>query len=457
MNPGSTPKPATVRLVEIDGMRAVVSLWVVFDHFGLSALVGMHYGFLGVRMMLVLSAYFAAKQLRLLWGSGPAAETPAIAGKLVHYYSSRVVRLGLLTYTTIALGILLNVESARDTWGWHALFATNHYIIRFEEWPGALSHFWSLAVQMQFLLLLPVLLLLTPRRWLWPMLAAGVLASLGHRASVLLGGASDFHRWMPVSNSLDAFALGIGLAWVEKERPAWFHRLKRPWAWGTGLAAMVVALWLRGHAYETLPGILTETVEAAGLVLLFGALVGGFTFGPVGHLLRFRPLVLLGGASLSLYALHPLVEQMLGRFWHYAQVATFLPSPLFFQFTAVALALFVAWGAFHLLEIPARQIATGIEPGLTRWLTRVAEAQPHRRAALWRFQPVSAVFVGLLLAYGAMAPLRTGSPVLNPETANAPVAVETMEELMEEAQDAQDTDFPEIPAIESDLLNLNVA
>src|SRR5690606_7721710 len=110
---------------------------------GLSALVGMHYGFLGVRMMLVLSAYFAAKQLRLLWASGPAAQTPAVAGKLVHYYSSRVVRLGLLTYTTIALALLLNVESARNTWHWHALFATNHYITRFEEWPGALSHFWS--------------------------------------------------------------------------------------------------------------------------------------------------------------------------------------------------------------------------------------------------------------------------------------------------------------------------
>ena len=64
-----TPTP-TVRRTEIDGLRALAALWVVADHFALSQLVGMHYGFLAVRLMLILSAYFAAKQLRIFWAGG---------------------------------------------------------------------------------------------------------------------------------------------------------------------------------------------------------------------------------------------------------------------------------------------------------------------------------------------------------------------------------------------------
>ncbi len=418
-----TPSP-TVRRTEIDGLRALAALWVVADHFALSQLVGMHYGFLAVRLMLILSAYFAARQLRIFWSEGEVASSPAKASKLVHYYTSRVVRLGIMAYGTILLAVLLDVDGARGTWRWHAAFATNEWIVRYGEWPGALSHFWTLAVQMQFLLFLPVIFLITGRRGLKLVLVAGVLAAVAHRACTLYGGVGDLVRWMPLSNSLDAFCLGVGLAWVERERPALFARLKSTPVALAAVGCLVGVHWLRGNAYDSLAGIFTETGEALALVLLFGALVGGRTFGPVGRVLGSWPLVRLGGASLSLYALHPIVERLLYRVvTHHESWAWFATTPGY-GLLAAALSVAAAVIGFRLVEIPSRKLAAWVEPGLIRLFTNLA-AQGERHAAtlFWRLRHAGTIGLLAVLFFTATGPLRLMAlPELDAETELVPIA-----------------------------------
>ncbi len=430
----------SIRRPEIDGIRAVVSIWVMCDHFGLSRLVGMHYGFLAVRLMLVLSAYFAAKQLRCFWASGPSTPVADRIGKLVHYYSSRVIRLGLLCYTTIFLALLLD-SGLRGTWPWHAAFATNLYIAHHGEWPGALSHLWSLAVQMQFLLVLPVVLLLVSRRGFWAVVFVGIVAAVGHRASVFYGGATDYHRWMLVANSLDAFALGLGLAWVERERPRWFALLLNPWAGVLALVSLIASLWLRATVYHLPHGIFTETLEAVALVIFFGALLGGRRFGPIGMALRFKPFVVLGTASLSIYALHPIAHQLLTRFWTYANVESVIPSPLVFQWSAVFFSLAVAWVAYQLLEMPARKFASAVEPILTRTAIRVAAAAENWRGGAWQGQPVGTMVVVLLLGYSAVAPIFLPHTQLNEAP---PLAIEEMEESLDDLPSLYWLESPDI-------------
>ncbi len=419
-----TPSP-TVRRTEIDGLRALAALWVVADHFALSQLVGMHYGFLAVRLMLILSAYFAARQLRLLWSEGPTpVDGSAKASKLVHYYTSRVVRLGIMAYGTILLAVMLDVDGARGTWRWHAAFATNEWIVRYGEWPGALSHFWTLAVQMQFLLLLPLIFLITGRRGLQLVLVAGVLAAVAHRACTLYGGVGDLVRWMPISNSLDAFCLGVGLAWVERERPALFARLQTTPVALAAVGCLVGVHWLRGNAYESLAGIFTETGEALALVLLFGALVGGRTFGPVGQLLRSWPLVRLGGASLSLYALHPIVERVLNRVvMHHEEWAWFASTPGY-GLLAAALSVAAAVVGFRLVEIPSRKLAAWVEPGLTRFFTHLAtRGERYAASFCWRLRYAGTVGLLAVIFFTATGPLRLMAlPELDADTELVPIA-----------------------------------
>ncbi len=420
----------------------MAAIWVMCDHFGLSRLVGMHYGFLAVRFMLVLSAYFAAKQLRVLWAGGPPASTAETTSKLVHYYATRVIRLGLLTYVVIALALLFNMDGARSSWGWHLAFATNHYIASHGEWPGVLSHFWSLAVQMQFLLFLPLVFILLSRKGLWLVLATGIGAAVLHRISVVTGDAGDLYRWMPLANSLDAFCMGIGLAWVERERPQWFAKLRHVWVAIVALAVLIMAHRLRGASYSTPLGTLTETLEAVALTLFFGALLAGRLFGPIGALLRSKPLVFFGGASLSIYAFHPLAHQMLSRWCTALGVST---ATVAFQWGAVGLSLLVAWGGYHLLEIPARRFSAAVEPVLSRSLTQWAERRQRRRAFGWRWQPYSAVAAMALLLYTAILPVWITDPnLIMGEGGVLPYAAEEMEESLDDLPSLYLLEHPEV-------------
>lgn len=389
------------------------------DHFGLSALVGMHYGFLAVRMMLVFSAYFAARQLRSLWSptyalahGEPSGES--VASKLVHYYSSRVVRLGLVAYTAIFLAVAFNADAARQTWTWHASFATNLWIMKNTDWPGCLSHFWSLAVQMQFLLILPPVILILARRKIRFVLFAGVLAAVAHRACVVFGGAEDFLRWMPIINSLDSFCMGVGLAWVEQERPHWFTKLRTVLVSTLAIACLASVHWLRGAAYDKPWGILTETGESLAMAILFGALLAGRSFGPVGAFLRSTPMVKLGAASLSLYALHPVVERILAYFLIGAN-APHNPahSGLWFQFAAAGASLLTAWVGFHLIEIPARKISSLIETGANYVIPRLFALRSMNFSWMRNMQPLGTAFLCMILVYSATATLRRPPPSLD--------------------------------------------
>jgi hypothetical protein len=48
---------------------------------------------------------------------------------------------------------------------------SNVYFARFGTWQEYTGHFWSLAIEEQFYLAWPLIVLTTPRRWLGPLIA----------------------------------------------------------------------------------------------------------------------------------------------------------------------------------------------------------------------------------------------------------------------------------------------
>jgi peptidoglycan/LPS O-acetylase OafA/YrhL len=122
----------------------------------------------------------------------------------------------------------------------------------------AFSHAWSLAVEDQFYLALPFLLLFLNRR---PRLAViipcliilgGILlrAFLAWENSSIEGGVSfrGFQAWIyyPTWTRLDPLVFGVVLAAIEKFRPTWWQRLMNcaPWLWIPALALIAYALFL---------------------------------------------------------------------------------------------------------------------------------------------------------------------------------------------------------------------
>jgi peptidoglycan/LPS O-acetylase OafA/YrhL len=121
----------------------------------------------------------------------------------------------------------------------------------------AFSHAWSLAVEDQFYLLLPLILILVSR---WPrvrFIIPGVIVLGGIMLRAFLAqqnlaetGVSfrGFQTWIyyPTWTRLDPLVFGVVLAAIEKFRPQWWRRLMNlaPWLLLPGLALIVYALYL---------------------------------------------------------------------------------------------------------------------------------------------------------------------------------------------------------------------
>jgi peptidoglycan/LPS O-acetylase OafA/YrhL len=148
----------------IDGLRAIAVLAVMFYHLGFSWIPG---GFLGVDLFFVISGYVIT---RLILDS--IAQSGGL--DLRKFYIARARRLlpalvFMLVTTTIAIGIwapdtikrlVTDIPfSLTGVMNWWLVFRQQDYFEAIGR-PPLLQHTWSLAVETQFYVVWPLVLLL---------------------------------------------------------------------------------------------------------------------------------------------------------------------------------------------------------------------------------------------------------------------------------------------------------
>ena len=284
---------------DIDGLRAVAVSLVVLFHYGVAALPG---GFVGVDVFFVISGYLITAITRGELGSGRFS--------LAGFYERRLRRIvpalaAVLLATGIAslfvvlpedLRLLARSTEASALFGSNILFShlAADYFDADNLTLQPLLHTWSLAVEGQFYLLFPLVLMPLARR---PGLTAAVLAILA--ASSFAVGV-----WGAVHSPVPAFYLLPGRAWellaggLLACLPSGIARARIADAAAmAGLAAIAAAATLYGAA-TPFPG------TAALLPCLGALLVIGGGGGRVSALLGAAPLAWLGRISYSLYLWH---------------------------------------------------------------------------------------------------------------------------------------------------------
>jgi peptidoglycan/LPS O-acetylase OafA/YrhL len=382
---------------DIEGLRGVAILLVVLFHARLPALAG---GFVGVDVFFVLSGFFITGLLvRERESTGDV--------RLRDFYGRRALRLlpALLVVLFATLAIVMSLYAPIDraqiaaTARAVALHAGNVEFARsavnyFGSRDNPFLHTWSLAVEEQFYLVWPLLLVVmvpllvrddvTPRAE--RRTALGYIAGFGilsFVASVWLTHVAQPWAFFGMPARIWEFALGGALSLTLEDRdPLGARGATALQVLGLGAIALAVAMYDRATPY---PG-------AAALLPALGAcaLIAGGAWAPesvISRALAVDPLRWLGRVSYAWYL------------WHWPLLgfgAVLDPTiGLAARLALAAFALGPAWITYRFIERPARGGA----------LSRIPDAWVAPAAL------VASVVVALV-AHGAMnaARRRAGQP-----------------------------------------------
>ncbi|MFY0405752.1 acyltransferase family protein [Solicola sp. PLA-1-18] len=340
----------------LDTLRAIAALAVVVTH------VGFQTGFygsgalgaavahldLGVAVFFVLSGFLLTRPYLVAAHGGRPADR---AGR---FYVKRALRIVPVYAVSVVAALVLLDQPRPVTPELLLRHATFTQVYSAEGLPAGLTQMWSLATEVAFYVLLPVLCWLAtrplarrlPRVPLACAMAVGVSVAWNAGLGSVVGGQAQPNLWLPAFAGW--FAVGIALAWVTvvpsaKSRP-WVATVlvaaRRPGAcWLLALAIFVVVCTPVGGPLGL---ILADPSQAVARNLAYTAISGlvvlpavlGPTTGVYARAFALPVLRHLGHISYSVFCCHLIVldlafelmgtEPFRGGFWAVLAVTVLL-------------------------------------------------------------------------------------------------------------------------------------
>jgi peptidoglycan/LPS O-acetylase OafA/YrhL len=391
------------RIANLEGLRAISVALVFAFH---AQILGLRGGFVGVSVFFTLSGYLLTRRL---------LRRPLTRRAITAYWAGRWRRI-LPAALTILIAVTAYEWWAGETpagaprrlWmtavglgNWRQIADHRSYAKLFDQ-PDRLIHYWSLGIEEQVYLLLPVVLvvvMLLPR-WRWRLTAVVTLAA-GSFAAPLVTGWSVARVYYGTDTRVGEILCGVALGLVHHVRHPSARTNRRAVA-GAGCVALAgilaVALTVQASS-EFIRSGLFPLMSVLSVTAIHAAATAP---GMLGGLLETAPFRVIGGLSYPIYLVHwPLLVILRSRD---------LP-PL--SVTMAAASASILLGAFVLaaIEQPIRRRSTPAVGGLCLALAAVTIAvaviaMPQNRPAEF-LQALEAEQSATIIQRGAPAPKRS--------------------------------------------------
>lgn len=295
---------STAYRLDIDGLRAIAVLAVVCYHLSIGPFAG---GFVGVDVFFVISGYLITGIVQ--------RQVEVEKFSYAAFYEKRVRRLAPALFAvllaTLAIGIWILLPTDLILLGKSTLstllFGSNIFFLRQSGYFDSTSainpllNMWSLAVEEQFYMALPVLLLLVHR-----FARTRLRTALAVCAVLSFAGCVVAQTWRPAApfylSPFRAWELLVGGLLAVDSLPVITNRWVCEAVSGAALLALFGStMWMEAGA--TFPGWRAAIpVLATGVLIHAGEQAGATS--TVHRVLRSRPLTFVGLISYSLYLWH---------------------------------------------------------------------------------------------------------------------------------------------------------
>jgi len=284
--------------IGLDHLRALaISLvflyhYTIFQHPDWMNNSFIHFGWCGVDLFFVLSGFLISNQLMAAWQKNE--QIP-----FREFYIKRIFRIFPPYFFVLLIYIFFPAFHERETLAplWKMFTFTQNYGQDIRRY-GTFSHAWSLCVEEQFYLLLPIILwwVLSSRMkkksvWLIPVFFLLTMIFRWISWTVLLKPQIDsddfgmnWYKWIyyPTYTRLDGLMAGVGIAALYRFRKSWFSRLNtyaNPLIMAGGLLFVLsLFLCIDQHSFAATIFGFSLIAIAFGSFVLSAILPGSFLF-----------------------------------------------------------------------------------------------------------------------------------------------------------------------------------
>jgi len=337
---------------QLDSLRGIAVLLVVLSHW-IPTPASQMGAFIGVNTFFVLSGFLISTILFLNKEEAEAAGYPKIA-VLKNFFFRRALRIFPIYFCVVITLYLLGesrIPAINYDIKYLLIFTINFHIYFVKHFGKYTAHLWSLAVEEQFYLVWPWLMLLLKRKCI----------PFAIVIFILTGSISEFFfqdqfGYILTFTCLAAFGLGALLAWVYTYKPQSLNKAYQILQYIILAELGIFILFMSGFQLPTLPLRLLLSLIALWIIAYIVLNNKNGKRLKFSFLLNNRKLIFVGKISYGVYLYHIYIPYLTADFLYYLEITlpNFLQPYAFILYfiSNFCITLLLSWLSWRLIEIP---------------------------------------------------------------------------------------------------------
>ena len=312
---------------QLDGIRAIAVIFVVIHHyFPYDSIVreSFRWGWFGVRLFFVLSGFLITSILLTQKNNLSTHNGISRIFAIKQFYIRRSFRIFPLYYLYVCILLLISPEM-KENFFWFLTYTQNYLIFIKNDIAivAGAGHLWTLAIEEQFYLFWPLMIILFPNRYLVSVILAFICIGICSRFFLRVFDDGGFVESMvPTTSNLDSLALGAMLAYF-RMHIGQTRRFERSLAilGCIGFMYLIIQLvtWnffdIRRGELTTEKWFFVTSDFFIGLLFIYvlNCAANNSVPGFAGNLLSSNFMTYIGKISYGIYVYHVLVQTVFSR------------------------------------------------------------------------------------------------------------------------------------------------